>query len=138
MSEPRCLSSASTAVRPAPNAKAQQSNSSPCFGIGAPRRLRGGFMKIYVASSWRNTLHPEIVTLLRSEGHDVYNFRHPTPDSMGFSWSEIDPEWQDWTPRQYREALEHPIAKRGFSFDMTALQECDACLLVLPSGRSAS
>lgn len=95
-------------------------------------------MKIYVASSWRNLLQPAVVTLLRKYGHEVYDFKNPAPGNNGFSWSEIDPNWKDWTPAQYRLALEHPIAKQGFELDMNALRECDACVLVLPSGRSAS
>lgn len=95
-------------------------------------------MKIYVASSWRNNLQPSVVERLRSHGHDVYDFRNPAPDNQGFSWREIHPDWENWTPQQYREALEHPIALRGFGFDMNALRACGACLLVLPSGRSAS
>lgn len=34
--------------------------------------------------------------------------------------------------------MQHPIAKEGFSYDIKALTNCDACVLVLPSGRSAS
>ena len=95
-------------------------------------------MKIYVASSWRNMLQPAIVTMLRRCGHEVYDFRNPEPGESGFNWREIDPNWQQWTPAQYREALQHPIALAGFKLDMDALQSCDACVLVLPSGRSAS
>ncbi len=95
-------------------------------------------MKIYVASSWRNYLQAGIVVMLRSCGHDVYDFRHPAPGNNGFSWREIHPDWENWTPQQYRNALEHPIAKEGFRHDITALNECEACVLVLPSGRSAS
>lgn len=95
-------------------------------------------MKIYVASSWRNMLQPVIVQLLRRCGHEVYDFRNPAPGDDGFSWREIHPEWEHWTPKEYRTALEHPAAKRGFDCDMNALRECDACVLVLPSGRSAS
>lgn len=94
-------------------------------------------MKIYVASSWRNILQPAIVSMLRSAGHEVYDFRNP-PGGTGFGWSKIDPFWQAWTPQQYREALKHPVAQAGFNSDITALRECDACVLVLPSGRSAS
>lgn len=95
-------------------------------------------MKIYVASSWRNMIQPAIVTILRRCGHEVYDFRHPAPGNKGFAWSEIDPEWKSWTPKQYGDALRHPIAKRGFDLDMNALSGCEACVLVLPSGRSAS
>ena len=76
--------------------------------------------------------------MLRKSGHEVYDFRNPAPGNHGFAWSAIDEAWQDWTPTQYRDALEHPIAKAGFGLDMNALRDCDACVLVLPSGRSAS
>lgn len=76
--------------------------------------------------------------MLRNVGHEVYDFKNPAPGNHGFSWSEIDPDWQNWTPDQYRKALEHSIAKAVFECDMVALRGCDACVLVLPSGRSAS
>lgn len=95
-------------------------------------------MNIYVASSWRNLLQPAIVTILRKCGHKVYDFRNPKPGYNGFNWSEIHPDWKNWTPQQYRNALEHPIAKAGFKNDIDALNACEACVLVLPSGRSAS
>lgn len=95
-------------------------------------------MKIYLASSWRNIAQPAFVKVLRDCGHEVYDFRNPAPGNNGFNWREIDPNWQNWTPQQYRQALEHPIAKSGFDYDMNALRECDACVLLLPSGRSAS
>lgn len=95
-------------------------------------------MKIYLASSWRNLLQPAILVMLRRCGHEVYDFKNPAPGNSGFSWREIHPDWENWTPQQYREALEHPIAKAGFDLDMNALRDADACVLVLPSGRSAS
>lgn len=104
-------------------------------------------MKIYVASSWRNKLQPAIVMALQRCGHRCYDFRNPIPDwtgeglvppKVGFSWSAIDPNWQNWTPKEYAEALKHPIAQTGYQQDITALKQCDACVLVLPSGRSAS
>ena len=95
-------------------------------------------MRIYVASSWRNLLQPSIVTMLRRCGHDVYDFRNPGANKHGFGWKEVDPNWQSWTPQQYRAALNHPIAVAGYQTDMAALRQCEACVLVLPSGRSAS
>lgn len=93
---------------------------------------------IYVASSWRNELQPSVVEALRAAGHEVYDFRAPAPGVSGFSWSEIDPAWQDWTPAAYRDALQHPVAKRGYGYDIAALRACTIVVLVLPSGRSAS
>lgn len=95
-------------------------------------------MNIYVATSWRNLLQPDIVVALRKCGHTVYDFRNPAPGVKGFAWSDIDPAWETWTAAQYRDALQHPISKRGYELDLNALKACDACVLVLPSGRSAS
>lgn len=95
-------------------------------------------MKIYIASSWRNLLQPAIVHALRRCGHDVYDFKNPAPGNKGFAWSDIDPNWQSWNPAEYRAALQHPIAQAGYALDINALRDCEACVLVLPSGRSAS
>ena len=93
--------------------------------------------KIYVASSWRNPHQPLVVTALRMDGHEVYDFRDPAPDVKGFAWSEIDPHWQSWSAEAYRAALNHPLAVRGYAYDMGAMQWADTCVLVLPCGRSA-
>ena len=95
-------------------------------------------MKIYVASSWRNQRQPEVVKALSARGHEVYDFRNPREGHTGFHWSEIDPNWQLWSPVQYRECLSHPAANAGFASDMNALKWCDAVVAVQPFGRSAS
>lgn len=94
-------------------------------------------MRIYVASSWRNARQPYVVEALRAAGHEVYDFRNPAPGDHGFSWSAISASWLGWTAREFNDALEHPVAKRGFGFDMDALKVCEACLLLQPCGRSA-
>lgn len=94
-------------------------------------------MKIYVASSWRNDLQPKVVDRLRAVGHEVYDFRNPAPGDNGFSWKEIDGGWQSWSAEKFRTVLQHPVAERGFKFDMDALRGADATVLVLPCGRSA-
>lgn len=94
-------------------------------------------MKIYVASSWRNEYQPEVVDILRNAGHEVYDFRNP-PKRSGFAWSQIDPDWENWTTEQYRDALLHPLAVEGFNSDFDGMQWADACVLVLPCGRSAN
>lgn len=93
--------------------------------------------KIYIASSWRNLYQPQVVSYLREKGHEVYDFRNP-PKRTGFSWSEIDPNWQNWTTEEYIEWLDHPIAIGGFESDMDGMKWADACVLVLPAGRSAN
>lgn len=92
---------------------------------------------VYVASSWRNLLQPGIVAVLRSAGMTVYDFHHPAPDDEGFSWKSIDGGWQSWSPAQWREALRHPIAQRGYANDRRGMDGSECCVLVLPSGRSA-
>jgi len=94
-------------------------------------------MKIYVASSWRNPFQPEVVKKCRREGHEVYDFRNPKEGNHGFAWSDIDPNWENWTTPEYTQALLHPIAVEGFALDMKALEWANCCILVLPSGRSA-
>ena len=95
--------------------------------------------KIYVASSWRNDIQPKVVDALRHSGHEVYDFRNPAPEdgNFGFSWSEIDIHWKAWSPEEYRAALDHPIAKKGFACDFGAMKWADTFVLVLPCGRSA-
>jgi hypothetical protein len=94
-------------------------------------------MNIYVASSWRNSRQPEAVQRLRNVGYEVYDFRHPDEGDNGFQWSEIDAEWQQWTPGEFRDALQHPLAMDGYSKDFAAMVTADLCVLVLPCGRSA-
>lgn len=94
-------------------------------------------MNIYVASSWRNEDQPNVVKVLRAAGHTVYDFREPRPGEHGFAWSDIDSEWQDWLPSEFRAALTHPLAVEGFMSDFTAMRHADACVLVMPCGRSA-
>lgn len=95
-------------------------------------------MRIYVASSWRCRHQPGVVELLRAAGHSVYDFQHPDGgDHLGFSWSEIDPEWRSWDRPAYLAGIAHPVAQAGFASDFTAMQGADACVLVLPCGRSA-
>lgn len=94
-------------------------------------------MNIYLASSWRNERQPEILLELRAAGHDVYDFRNPAPDDDGFRWTEVDPNWKRWTPEQFITGLKHPIAAKGFANDWEAMLEADACVLLLPCGRSA-
>lgn len=102
---------------------------------------------IYVASSWRNEYHPDVVARLRQDGHRVYDFKG-SGDGWGgdgngpggFGWSEIDSNWKSWVEDvpTYLKALEHPRAEEGFLRDMNALRAADACVMVMPCGPSAS
>lgn len=95
-------------------------------------------MKIYVATSWRNPRQPAVIALLRKRGYDVYDFRNPEAGNYGFHWSQIDLEFDSWTPSQYREALKHPLADKNFGVDMSAMESSDVCLLLQPCGIDAN
>ena len=100
--------------------------------------------RIYVASSWRNPQQPAVVERLRAEGHEVYDFRNPAPGQKGFHWSDCGGEASGDGPGRsaktissYLEALGSDRAAEGFELDFQALEWCDTCILLLPSGRSA-
>ncbi|MGU3358199.1 hypothetical protein ACLBWJ_13170 [Microbacterium sp. M4A5_1d] len=102
--------------------------------------------RIYLASSWRNTLQVETLFRLRTDGHQVYDFRNPDlpwgslsagDDSGGFRWSDIDPAWESWSPWSFTQALATDTAARGFANDWDAMESCDLGVLLLPCGRSA-
>ena len=90
-------------------------------------------MKIYVASSWGNNHQQDVVRRLRELEFEVYDFK----DENSFHWSECDPAWQTWKTDEYVKALARPLAVAGFKTDFEAMQWADACVLVLPCGRSA-
>lgn len=75
---------------------------------------------------------------LRAVGHEVYDFKNPAPGDSGFSWKQVhEKPPSEWGVEEYLQALEHKRAREGFANDMAALEGCDACVLVLPCGRSA-
>ena len=91
-------------------------------------------MKIYVASSWRNSWQAHVVALLRRAGHHVYDFK----DGLGgFEWEDIDPNWENWDESQTREALSDGLCAGAFSLDYEAIKWADAFVLLLPCNRSA-
>lgn len=93
--------------------------------------------RIYVASSWRNEVQPLAVRYLGNAGFEVYDFRNPSEGDKGFHWSEIDPEWGEWSPEKFMGALDSRVAVNGFQKDWSAMVWADACLMLMPCGRSA-
>jgi hypothetical protein len=97
-------------------------------------------MKIYVASSWRNDYQPNVVQGLRVAGHEVYDFKNPKEGNCGFHWKDVALDRNDQglcLPEDLQRALQHPVAIDGFASDFNAMKWADACVLVLPCGRSA-
>lgn len=99
--------------------------------------------RIYVASSWRNHNQPVLVTVLREDGHEVYDFKNPRYGDNGFHWSDVGMPTYDRATNsdvpafEYLEGIKHPIAQAGFKSDFDAMKWADACILMLPCGRSA-
>jgi hypothetical protein len=114
-----------------------------CYGLGWPWPEY-----VYVASSWRNELQPEIVQALRDSGINCYDFRNP-PGGTGFSWRQvktagvpsadgIKAKGSDWeSAEEYLAMVNHPRAIEGFKEDFGAMQAADTFVLVLPCGKSA-
>lgn len=107
--------------------------------------------RIYLASSWRNPYQHAVLSLLREWGHAVYDFRHDArvmsdlevlgpfePPATAFAWSEMDPDWQKWTPVSYRYQLQtSQRAAQGYIGDLRGMEWADTCVLCLPCGNSA-
>lgn len=93
---------------------------------------------IYVASSWRNEKQAMVVERLLNEGYNVYDFKHPEPGNNGFHWTDIDPDWKNWTPSLYRKNLQDPIAVESFRRDYAAMVKSHVFVGVQPFGRSAA
>lgn len=88
---------------------------------------------IYLASSRKNIYLNQTVTTLRANRFSVYDFR----EDAGFAWAQIDPNWESWNIKQYKAALEHPLATHGAGRDLANLTLAKIVILVLPTGNSA-
>lgn len=93
-------------------------------------------MKVYAASSWKNTRHPEVVKALLEAGHEVYDYRNPSHGR----WDENSKWWETASYRQVK--FPHiidgvPERQLAWDTDWAELEKCDAVVLTLSSGRSA-
>ena len=87
----------------------------------------------YLASSWSNPRHPEILAALRSAGLDVYDYRDP-----GFSFDSIDRAWREWSVSDALAAYRHPLAVAAWHADRAALDRADLCVALKPGGWSTA
>lgn len=96
-------------------------------------------LRIYVASSWRNTQQGELVTLLKAGGFEVYDFKNPKPGNHGFAWKDCEFPYDGGLigTRQFPHLLHTPRAQDGFETDKFALDWCNVLFLLLPCGKSA-
>lgn len=89
-------------------------------------------MTIYLIGSLRNARVPLMASLLRDQGHDVF-------DDWYAAGPEADDKWRDYEQGKGNDlvaALDGYAAKHVYEFDLSHLKRCDAGILLLPSGRS--
>ena len=89
-------------------------------------------MKIYLASSWHNEKYLEVLSTLRAEGYEVYDFR-----DGGFMWNQVGSDLSQTTFYEMEAILQSDRVVAQFEKDMEALRDCDMLVLILPCGRSA-
>lgn len=94
--------------------------------------------RVYVASSWRNTVQPLVVATLRNAGYIAYDFRNPD-EKTGFHWSDVygEVDHEACTPWEFIEALKDPLSDKGFASDFNAMMAADIFVMVLPCERDA-
>lgn len=90
---------------------------------------------IYVASSWKNYIQQSVITAIRAFNIDCYDFKYD--EGANFHWSEVGVNSEIERVSDYRAALSTDRACAGFASDKAALEKADACILVLPCGKSS-
>jgi hypothetical protein len=89
-------------------------------------------LRIYCASLFRNVLYPDVIAACRACGHDPFDWReNNTEVKRAFAQRE------SWSPAEYVRALRGPAATTKFCRDLAAIEQCDACVLLLPASASA-
>ena len=95
-------------------------------------------MKIYIATSWRmeNTA-VLLAKRLREEGFKVDCFCEDRAGRCVFHWSELADKKEDIKNYDAKSFIDNPKVQRAFKEDKKWLDWADACVLLLPSGKSA-
>jgi len=98
-------------------------------------------LKVYVASSWRNTYYDTVLKALREAGHLTWDWRNPPTGGGGFKWQQAGLETYEHGDKleahQWRRLLDHPIAVAGYASDLCGMNWADVGVLLHPCGRSA-
>lgn len=87
---------------------------------------------IYLIGSLRNDRVPEVASVLRRDGHEVF-------DDWYAAGPEADDYWQKYETGRghtYAQALAGHAAKHVFDFDKHHLDRCDIGVLLMPAGKS--
>ena len=90
-------------------------------------------MKIYVASSWRNTRYEEVCKQLTEAGHIILDWR-----KNGFRWSDVlDKPTDQWTLEDKMKVFSSDLPLLAFHNDYMLMREAHVGVLLLPCGKSA-
>ena len=91
-------------------------------------------MKIYIASSWKNSSWLlSIASLFRSWGHEVDLFCDESSKRFVFCFSQID----NYETLTQQTALQEPMFQKAFCEDRKWIDWCDVVVMILPCGNSA-
>lgn len=95
-------------------------------------------MKVYISSSWKNRDRVRaFANALRTAGHLPYDFTDPATRKTPEIPPERFPEAFDPEKHKYREYLDVPEWRVAVAANREALNDCDACVLLLPCGHDA-
>lgn len=89
-------------------------------------------MRIYLIGSLRNPAVPELAATLREAGHEVFDDWYAAGPEADDFWKKYEQE----RGHSYLEALDGHAAEHVFEYDKSHLDRCDACVMVLPTGKS--
>lgn len=87
---------------------------------------------IYVIGALKNPQVLHVASILRLDGHEVYDEWYCPGKNADVHWQE----YCDFRGLTYSEALKGWHAKQVFEIDKFHLDRCDAAVLVLPAGKS--
>ena len=96
-------------------------------------------MNIYVSSSWKQRDRVRsLAILLRTAGHEVYDFTDPACRKTPEIPPERFPELFDPAVHTYHEYIQAvPEWRLAVECNQQALRNCDLCVLLLPCGNDA-
>lgn len=93
--------------------------------------------KLYVASSWDHPQQPALVEKLRDRGFEVYNYREINENGNKSILDQLEINKMAVFSSVMLDVMDMARMQDEFKKHIEKLQEADACVLLLPCGRSA-
>ena len=96
-------------------------------------------LKIFVSSSCKNKYHASVIaSLKKTKKYDVYDFTTDSGGSKTFEWTDIDTDYEKWSPKQFVHQLTCIEATDTYNHNYKAMVSTDVFIGVAPFGNSAS